>query len=358
MRIAQVAPLAESVPPEKYGGTERVVSWLADELVRRGHDVTLFAAGTSRTAATLVPAVEEPVRRGSPEDLLTWHCLQAGLAQARAGEFDVVHLHLDAVGLAACRGTDTPVLSTMHNRVDGPGRAALLAHYRDHPLVSISRSQRAPVPAATWAANIYHGLPLDRYAPGPGDGGYVVFLGRISPEKRPHAAIDASIRAGVKLILAAKVDPTDRSYFEEVVRPRLAHPLVEFAGEVDEAAKADLLRNASALLFPILWPEPFGLAMIEALACGTPVVTRRCGSIPEVVTDGRDGFICDDDDAVVAALGRIEDLDRAACRRAVEERFSAERMAADYERLYRTLTGHAERVFDRRWSADDRTATA
>lgn len=340
MRIAQIAPLAESVPPGAYGGTERVVSWLAEELVHRGHDVTVFAAGTSRTSAALVPVVERPVRCGAASyDLLAWHCLQAGLAQSRAGEFDIVHLHLEALGLAACRGTVTPVLSTMHGRLDGPGMAELLAHCGDHPLVSISRSQRAPAPTATWAANIYHGLPLNRHRPGPGDGGYLVFLGRMSPEKRPHVAIDIAVRAGVRSILGAKVDHADRAYFEDVVRPRLAHPLIEFVGEIDDEAKTDLLGRAVALLFPIQWPEPFGLVMAEALACGTPVVTRRCGSTPEIVTDGHDGFVCDDDDAMVEAIGRLEALDRADCRRSAERRFSVERMAADYERLYGALTG-------------------
>ena len=359
LRIAQVAPLAESVPPREYGGTERVVSWLTEELVSRGHDVTLFAAGTSRTSATLVPVVERPIRRGGERyDPLAWHCLQAGQARARAGEFDVVHLHLEVLGLAACRGPTTPMLSTMHGRLDGPGCAELLAHHDDHPLVSISRSQRAPVETATWAANIYHGLPLDGYAAGPGDGGYFVFLGRMSPEKRPHAAIDTAVRAGVRLILAAKVGHDDRPYFEEVVRPRLAHPLIEFVGEVDEAAKVDLLRRAVALLFPILWPEPFGLAMVEALACGTPVITRRCGSTPEIVTHGRDGFICDDDEAVVEAIRRIEGLDRAACRRSVEERFSVERMTADYERLYRTLTERAAGTLESRANESRSTVAA
>ena len=358
MRIAQVAPLAESVPPGRYGGTERVVSWLTEELVRRGHEVTLFAAGTSRTSATLVPVVDRPVRCGAAEyDLLAWHCLQAGLTHSRAGEFDIVHLHLDALGLAAGRGTEAPVLSTMHGRLDGPGTTELLAHYDDHPLVSISRSQRAPARTATWAANIYHGLPLDRYTPGPGDGGYLVFLGRMSPEKRPHVAIDSAVRAGAGLILAAKVDHADRPYFEEVVRPRLAHPRIEFAGEIDEVAKGDLLRHAAALLFPILWPEPFGLAMVEAMACGTPVITRRCGSTPEIVTDGHDGFVCDDDDALVEAIGRVGELDRAVCRRSVEERFSVERMTAEYERLYRALTG-TEPAFDLRRSANRSTAVA
>ena len=359
MRIAQIAPLAEPVPPTCYGGTERVVSWLAEELVRRGHDVTLFAAGTSQTSATLVPVVERPVRRGSADyDLLAWHCLQAGLAQSHAGEFDVMHLHLDALGLAACRGTATPVLTTLHGRLDAPGTPELLAHYDDHPLVSISRSQREPARRAGWVANIYHGLPLERYAPGPGDGGYFAFVGRMSPEKRPHAAIDAAVQAGVRLVLAAKVDHADRAYFEELVRPRLDHPLVEFVGEVDEEAKGHLLRHATALLFPILWPEPFGLAMVEAMACGTPVITRRCGSTPEVVTDGHDGFVCDDDSAVIEAIGRVDELDRAACRRSVERRFSVERMTADYERLYLRLIGRAETVLDSRRSPGRRTAAA
>jgi hypothetical protein len=338
MRIAQVAPIAEAVPPERYGGTERVVSWLTEELVRRRHDVTLFAAGSSRTSARLVPVVPCALRQNDQRyDTVSWQPLEEALVQKRAAEFDIIHSHIDEFAVAMLsRGVATPVLTTLHGRLDRHDVQRLLGNNR-MPVVSISHAQRDPVPAASWVANIYHGLPLDCYRPGPGDGDYVVFLGRISPEKRPHVAIDIARRAGVRLVIAAKVDPVDRRYFEEVVRPRLSGPLVDFVGEVDEQAKGRLLRHARALLFPILWPEPFGLAMVEALAHGTPVITRRCGSTPEVVAHGRVGYVCDDDESLIEALKQVGQLNRADCRRWVEEHFSVERMTADYERVYQTL---------------------
>ena len=341
MRIAQVAPLAEPVPPTRYGGTERVVSWLTEELVRRGHEVTLFAAGSSRTSATLVPVVPRALRQGDqPYDNVAWQPVEEALVQERAAEFDIIHSHIDEFAVAMLgRGVATPVVTTLHGRLDQDYVQQLLANDR-MAAVSISYAQRDPVPSAWWAANIYHGLPLERYPPGPGDGDYVVFLGRLSPEKRPHVAIDIARRAGVRLVIAAKVDPVDRLYFEEVVRPRLSDPLVDFVGEVDEQAKGRLLRHARALLFPILWPEPFGLAMVEAMAYGTPVITRRCGSTPEVVAAGRVGYVCDDDDGLVEAVARVGQLNRSECRRWVEEHFSVERMTSGYERLYETLASH------------------
>ena len=338
MRIAQVAPVFEAVPPERYGGTERVVSWLTEELVRRGHDVTLFAAGSSRTSATLVPVVPCALRQGDQRyDTIPWQPVEEALVQERAAEFDIIHSHIDEFAVAMLsRGVATPVVTTLHGRLDRDGIQQLLTHDR-MAAVSISYAQRDPVPSAVWAANVYHGLPLDRYRPGPGDGAYVVFLGRISPEKRPHVAIDIACRAGVRLVIAAKVDPVDRRYFETVVRPRLSDPLVDFIGEVDEQAKEHLLRHARALLFPILWPEPFGLAMAESLAYGTPVITRRCGSTPEVVAHGRVGYVCDDDASLVEALRQVGRLDRGDCRRWAEEHFSVERMTTDYERVYETL---------------------
>lgn len=344
MRIAQVAPVAEAVPPERYGGTERVVSWLTEELVRRGHDVTLFAAGSSRTSATLVPVVPCALRQNDQRyDTVSWQPLVEALVQKRATEFDVIHSHIDEFAVAMLsRGVATPVLTTLHGRLDQGYVQRLLRNNR-MPAVSISYAQRDPVPSAWWAANIYHGLPLDRYQPGPGDGDYVVFLGRISPEKRPHVAIDIARRAGVRLVIAAKIDPVDRRYFEDVVRPRLSDPLVDFVGEVDEQAKGRLLRHARALLFPILWPEPFGLVMAEAFAYGTPVITRRCGSTPEVVAHGRVGYVCDDDESLIDALKQVGQINRANCRRWVKEHFPVERMTADYERVYQTLaTDHTD----------------
>ena len=344
MRIAQVAPVHEVVPPERYGGTERVVSWLTEELVRRGHEVTLFAAGSSRTSATLVPVVPCALRQGDQRyDTISWRPEAEALVGERAAEFDIIHSHIDEFADAMLsRGVITAVVTTLHGRLDRDDVQQLLANDR-MAAVSISYAQRDPVPSCWWAANIYHGLPLGRYRPGPGDGNYVVFLGRMSPEKRPDVAIDIARRAGVRLVMAAKVDAADRRYFEEVVQPKLSDPLVDFVGEVDEQAKGQLLRHARALLFPILWPEPFGLAMIEALAYGTPVITRRCGSTPEVVAHGRVGYVCDDDDALVNAVTQVGRINRTDCRRWMEARFSVERMTADYERLYETLaTNHTD----------------
>jgi glycosyltransferase involved in cell wall biosynthesis len=339
MRIAQVAPLAEAVPPRLYGGTERVVSWLTETLVAHGHDVTLFASGDSRTRARLVPVVPTALRLGGADLPLAAQVLQVGIVQSMGASFDVVHVHADLVHLPALGARQPPVLTTMHGRLDIPGVAAVLRHFRSHPLVSISHAQRAPVPDAAWIATVHHGLPLDNLPLGAGAGDYVVFLGRMSPEKRPDVAIRLARRAGIRLVLAAKVESIDEEYFESRVRPLLKEPGIEWIGEVDEQQKVGLLGAARALLFPILWPEPFGLAMIEAMACGTPVITRRCGATPEVVADGRTGFVCDDDDGVVRALARLDRIDRAACRRWVEERFSAERMTRDYEAVYARLTG-------------------
>lgn len=337
MRIAQLSPLFESVPPQLYGGTERVVSWLTEELVRRGHEVVLFASGDSSTAADLVPVVGRALRLGEGMDAIRAHMLQIGMVQRRAGEFDVIHSHIDLLGFPAFRRGDPPLLTTMHGRLDLPGMPDLLRVFQRHALASISDAQRAPAPQANWAGTVYHGLPLDEFPFAPVGGDFLVFLGRMSPEKRPDVAIRLARRAGVRLVLAAKVDRADREYFESVVRPLLSEPGIEFIGEVDERGKVALLREARALLFPILWPEPFGLAMIEALACGAPVLTRRCGSTAEVIDDGVSGFVCDDDESLLAAIGRIDEIDRRACRAAVETRFSAARMARDYECIYRHL---------------------
>ena len=344
MRIAQVAPLLEAVPPRLYGGTERVVSWLTETLVRHGHEVTLFASGDSRTRARLVPVVPTALRLGGRELPLVAHVLQLGMLQAMASQFDVVHVHADLLHLPALPPRQPAVLTTLHGRLDIAGVAAVLRHFHGHPLVSISHAQRRPVPDAAWAATVHHGMPVDAVPVGAGDGGYVAFVGRLSPEKRPDVAIRLARRAGVRIVLAAKMEPLEQEYFDARVRPLLDEPGVEWVGEVDEAQKVQLLGAARALLFPILWPEPFGLAMIEAMACGTPVVTRRCGATPEVVADGRTGFVCDDDDGVLAALERVDRIERAACRRWVEERFSAERMTRDYEAVYARLTAQPPRT--------------
>lgn len=337
LRIAQVSPLYEAVPPTRYGGTERVVSWLTEALVARGHEVTLFATGESVTRAKLSPITPRALRGDHGVDRVLTHLFELGVVQDCAEEFDVIHSHVDALGLVALRQCPTPVLTTLHGRLDIPSIQRVLERFTDMPLVSISDAQRRPAPKAGWAATVYHGLPLAEYEPGPGAGDYVVFLGRISPEKRPDAAIEIARRAGVRLVIAAKVDDDDREYFHAVVEPLLGGSHVEFIGEVDEREKIALLRQARALLFPILWPEPFGLAMIEAMACGTPVLTRRCGSTPEIVDDPRVGVVCDDDEGLVDALSRLDEFDRDACRAHAERRFSVERMAADYEAIYRKL---------------------
>lgn len=341
MRIAQVAPLAESVPPHLYGGTERVVSWLTEELVRRGHQVTLFASGDSRTSARLVSPCARALRLdpARPESL-AYTVIQLAQLAERAADFDIVHCHVDYLAFLFGRLLVTPVVHTLHGRLDLRDLERVLAAFPDVPLVSISDSQREPVRHLDlrWVATVHHGLPLDRLpAAGGGRGGYLVFLGRMSAEKRPDLAIAVARRLGLRLKIAAKVDVPDRDYFEREVRPLLRHPLVEFVGEVSDDEKWALLGDARCLLFPIDWPEPFGLAMIEALACGTPVVARPAGSVAEVVRDGENGYIADTVEELAAAVKRIDVIDRARCRRHVEERFSVRTMTDQYEAVYRAL---------------------
>jgi glycosyltransferase involved in cell wall biosynthesis len=342
VRIAQVAPLYERVPPVLYGGTERVVAYLTDELARRGHDVTLFASGDSRTRARLVAPVPHALRLApEPTDPLSAHMLELGQVFEQADAFDVIHCHVDFLAFPFARLVRTPTVHTLHGRLDLPHLVPLFRHFRGLPLVSISDAQRRPVQHLdlTWAGTVRHGLPLDRYPYSPGGDGYLAFLGRISPEKRVDLAIAVARRVGLPLKIAAKVDPADRAYFEREIRPLLDDPLVEYLGEIGDDAKPAFLGQALALLFPVDWPEPFGLVMIEAMACGTPVVARACGSVPEVVVSGRTGYVVDTLDELVDAVKRVGNLDRAACRRHVEERFTVARMADDYEAIYRRLLG-------------------
>jgi glycosyltransferase involved in cell wall biosynthesis len=339
MRIAQVSPLYEPVPPRLYGGTERVVAWLTEELVRRGHEVTLFASGDSRTSARLVSPWPRALRL-DPErpDPYALHTLE--LAQVfSTGPFDGIPCHVDYLAFPYGRLVSTPVVHTLHGRLDLRPLAHLLAALPDVPLVSISDAQREPLRALAlrWIATVHHGLPVQRVPFAPGGGESLVFLGRMSPEKRPDLAIAAARRLGLPLRIAAKVDEPDRQYFEREIRPLLAHPQVEFVGEVSDAEKWRLLGEALALLFPVDWPEPFGITMIEALACGTPVVARPCGAVPEVIRDGEVGFLADSLDDLVAAVKRVDLIDRARCRRWVEERFSVEVMTDRYEAVYRRL---------------------
>lgn len=333
MRIAQVAPLYERVPPRLYGGTERVVSWLTEELVGMGHDVTLFASGDSKTSAELVSVCPTGLRLShAGADPLLLHMLMLERVAQRAHEFDVVHYHVDWLHFPLSRRLAVPQLTTLHGRLDNHGLADLYREFVDMPVVSISLAQRAPLPQARWLANVYHGLPAESLHFG--DGGYLAFLGRISPEKRPDRAIEIARRAGMPLRMAAKIDTADRAYFEREIEPLLAQPHVEFCGEIGDGAKQDFLGKAAALLFPIDWPEPFGLVMIEAMACGTPVIGFPCGSVPEIVDEGASGFVrstvADAADAARAVLA----LDRAEVRAAFDRRFSARRMARDYLTAY------------------------
>jgi glycosyltransferase involved in cell wall biosynthesis len=352
VNIAQLAPLYERVPPALYGGTERVVSDLTEQLVRRGHNVTLFASGDSRTSGQLVAPVPRALRLDANVlDPLAPHVLELAQAFERADEFDLIHCHVDYVAFPFARLVATPTLHTMHGRLDLPHLRPLFHHFADLPLVSISDAQRQPLAALDlhWAGTVYHGLPLDRFPFSSRPGHYLAFLGRISPEKRPDLAIEVARRVGVPLKIAAKVDPVDREYFAREIEPLLADPLVEFLGEIGEDAKMSFLASARALLFPVDWPEPFGLVTIEALACGVPVIARPRGALPELLTDGHTGFLAETVEEMADAVRRIDRIDRADCRREAERRFSAERMAADYEAIYeRICTG----------KVDSRTLTA
>jgi glycosyltransferase involved in cell wall biosynthesis len=338
MRIAQVAPLAESVPPRFYGGTERVVSYLTDELVRQGHAVTLFASGDSRTDAQLVALCPEALRLSTEmRDSLSLHILMIEQVAQRADDFDVLHFHVAPVHFSISRRLNVPHITTLHGRLDLPDLVPLFAEFADIPVISISTAQRSPLPQANWLGTVHHGLPRDllRFHSEPGK--YFAFLGRISREKRVDRAIAIARACGCPLRIAAKVDPADATYFAQEIEPLLNDPLVEFIGEIGATDKNDFLGGAKALLFPIDWPEPFGLVMIEALACGTPVVAFRGGSVDEIIDHGTTGFIVDELDEAVAAACRVETIDRRACRASFERRFTVERMASQYLDLYQLV---------------------
>ena len=338
MKVAQIAPLAEAIPPRLYGGSERVVSWLTEELVRMGHEVTLFASGDSRTAAELVPVVPESLRLASGvRDYQPYHYLLVDTVYRRCAEFDVLHFHVDMIHYPLFRSMADRVVTTMHGRLDLPDIHPFYRAFPKLALVSISQAQRAPMPPVNWVANIPHGLPSDLLSLGRGGGGYLAFLGRICPEKGPEKAIEIAKRAGMKLKIAAKVDVVDRDYFVKKVEPLLDHPLIDFVGEVGDKQKCAFLGNADAVLFPIDWPEPFGLIMAEAAACGTPVIAFNCGSVPEVIEDGVTGFIVANVDEAVAALKRVAELDRALIRERFEQRFTVSRMTNDYVDVYKRL---------------------
>lgn len=339
MRVAQIAPLYESVPPKLYGGTERVVSYLTEELTGLGHEVTLFASGDSETSARLVPCHENSLRLDERHpDSLAFHLLMMEEVMKRQEEFDIIHSHIGYLGFAMGRRMRPPVVNTIHGRLDLREHKLILREYAESALVSISDAQRTPVPGANWAATIYHGIPpgLYTYRPEPQD--YLVYVGRISPEKKVDSAISIAAGAGIPLKIAAKVDPADIQYYENYFKKLLAHPLVEFLGEVSDREKNELLGGAMAFLHPVDWPEPFGLTLIESMACGTPVIARRRGSIPEVVDHGVTGFVFEDDGEAVAFIGGgLQGLSRRRCRDRFEKRFHSGRMAREYLQVYGSL---------------------
>jgi len=338
MRIAQVAPLAESVPPKLYGGTERVVAWLIDELVDFGHDVTLFASGDSRTRAELVPVWPRALRlsRPRPDPIAAQAALLEAVAQ-RASDFDMIHVHVDWLHLPLLRRLGVPFVTTMHGRLDLPGLAEVVGRFPDAPFVSISNNQRVPLPTAKWLGTVYHGLPVNSLRPSFEPGSHLAFLGRLTSDKGPEAAIRIARESGIPLHIAAKVPREDRRYFKDKLEPQIDGQQVQLIGEVNNQTKQPFLAGAAALLFPIDWPEPFGLVMIEAMACGTPVIAFRSGSVPEVVDEGVTGFIVNDEAGAVAAIGRLKELDRRKVRSRFEQRFSAKRMAQDYLGHYESL---------------------
>jgi glycosyltransferase involved in cell wall biosynthesis len=339
MKIAQVAPLIEAVPPQLYGGTERVVAYLTNALIELGHEVTLFASGDSETKAKLVPIWPRALRLDpGVRDPFAPVFMQLEIVARCAHEFDVVHAHLDYFGYPLLRRLAVPSVTTLHGRLDLPELPPLYELYGDIPVVSISDSQRAPLPRANYVATVPHGLPQDLLEKGSGGGGYLAFLGRISPEKAPDAAIRIAAKAGLPLKMAAKVDRVDTEYFKSTVEPLLTLGEVEFIGEIAEYQKQEFLGNAAALLFPIMWREPFGLVMIEAMACGTPVIAFKNGSVPEVLDDGITGFIVQGEEEALEAVRRIGSLDRDRIRAEFDRRFTAHRMAQNYLKLYSRLT--------------------
>ncbi len=343
MRIAQIAPLHEAVPPKLYGGTERVVSFLTEELVAQGHEVTLFASGDSVTSARLQPVWPRALRLDkSIRDPIAPHMLLMELVYRQAADFDVLHFHMDYWPFSLFSRQKTPFVTTLHGRLDLPELQPVFNTFPTMPVVSISNSQRRPLPQANYAATILHGLPETLLTPRDTTPSYLAFLGRIAPEKRPDRAIRIARAAGIKLKMAAKVDVADQEYYDGVIKPMIAEGGVEMVGEIGDSEKSAFLSGAVGFLMPIDWPEPFGLVMIEALACGTPVIAFNRGSVPEIIEDGVTGFIVEDETSAIAAVDRLATLSRAGVRRRFEQRFTARRMAADYLACFARL-GAAER---------------
>lgn len=360
MRIAQIAPLYEAVPPKLYGGTERVVSWLSEALVNSGHDVTLFASGDSETSANLEAIWPQALRLdGRVHDPHALHMMMIELVARRASEFDLVHFHLDYYPFSLFSRQSTPFLTTLHGRLDFPEHRHVFEMFSSVPLVSISNAQRSPLRYVNWVGTVYHGLPPDLLEPQPASRTYLGFLGRISPEKGLDRAIQVACACGIPLKIAAKVDKADAEYFEAVIRPLLNHENIEYLGEIGDSEKSEFLSKALALLVPISWPEPFGIVMIESMACGTPVIAFNRGSVPEIIDHGLTGFIVENVEEAIDAVHKLDHLSSIAIRRRFEERFTAERMAEDYLDLYRDLAfARARHAFSRRERIINRRATS
>lgn len=337
MKIAQVAPLFEAVPPKLYGGTERVVHYLTEELVSMGHDVTLFASGDSRTSAKLVAHVPEALRLKACEDSLAPHVVQLEEVVERAEEFDIIHFHTDYLHFPFTRKLYVAHVTTLHGKLTIPELQPVYNKFPDQPVISISFNQRRPLLQANWIATIHHGLPAGLHQPGDGKGGYLAFLGRVSPEKGLDKAIRVAKAAGLTLKIAAKIDKADEEYFDAHIKPMLDHPLIEFVGEINEEQKTAFLGKASALLFLIDWEEPFGIVTIEAMACGTPVIALSRGSVPEIIENGKSGFIVQTETEAIDAIQQVPSLDRNTVRRCFEERFTSRRMALEYVAVYQRL---------------------
>ncbi|TCS36522.1 glycosyltransferase involved in cell wall biosynthesis [Paucimonas lemoignei] len=345
MRIAQVSPVFERVPPKAYGGTERVISYLTEELVKQGHEVTLFASGDSITAARLIPGIPKSDRLDpQKQEWMIYLTVMLDRLREMAREFDIIHFHTDYLHLPLAQAMAVPHVTTLHGRLDLPELVALYRHFNDAPLVSISKSQRTPLPWANWRGTVYHGLPNDLYAFHAKPGEYFAFVGRISPEKRVDRAIDIAIKSGVPLKIAAKIDRADQAYFKESIEKFFKHPLIEYVGEIGESEKRQLLGGARALLFPIDWPEPFGLVLIESFACGTPVIAYRHGSVPEIMEDGVTGFMVNNQEEALQAAQKIEDIDRVRCRQLFEDRFAVRHMAENYLQVYREICEGGDKI--------------
>ena len=338
MKIAQVSPLFESVPPKGYGGTERVISYLTEELVRQGHEVTLFATADSITDAKLVPSVERSLRAEMlNRSWLAYDAIQMDKVAKLAKNFDIIHFHTDYLHFPLIRHIGTPHVTTLHGRLDLSELVPVFEHFSSCPMVSISDSQRTPLPWANWCGTVYHGLPPDLYRFHPEPGKYFAFLGRISPEKRVDRAVEIALSCNTPLYVGAKIDKADEAYFDREIRPLFGHPLIHYIGEVDERQKHALLAGAKALLFPIDWPEPFGLVMIEAFSCGVPVIAYNHGSVPEILEEGVNGFVVHNQQEAMQAAKNIETIDRASCRASFDRRFTACHMAENYLQVYQRL---------------------